>query len=198
VSPYDTRFGYCKCGCGQKTKLAPRNDANRGWVRGQPINYIQRHGARSKLSDEEKFWRHVDRSGGDKTCWPWTGAVTSKGYGNVKFDGKQCSAHVVAWFLTYGGWPTLHILHHCDFPVCCNPKCLFQGTNLDNVIDRVSKNRSAKGDRQGSAKLNDKKIRKIRDFYERGASYAWIARRYNVGASTIASIIKGKAWLHVT
>src|SRR4051812_32294014 len=116
MSPYDTRFGYCKCGCGQKTNIAQRNDANRDWVRGQPISYIRGHGARSKLSDEDRFYSYIDCSGGPDACWPWIGCCFPNGYGQIKFAGKTRSAHVVAWYLTFGKWPTLQILHRCDSP----------------------------------------------------------------------------------
>jgi len=36
-------FGLCACGCGRKTKLAPRNDKDRGWIKGQPMKYINGH-----------------------------------------------------------------------------------------------------------------------------------------------------------
>jgi hypothetical protein len=83
-------------------------------------------------------------------------------------------------------------IHSCDFPPCNNPSHLFQGSNADNINDMLLKGRSAKGEKQGGAKLNDKKIRKIRDFYARGASYAWIASRYGVKKSTIGRIIRGE------
>lgn len=36
-------YGYCHCGCGEKTKIAPQNRTNRGWVRGEPLKYIGGH-----------------------------------------------------------------------------------------------------------------------------------------------------------
>lgn len=36
-------FGYCHCGCGQKTSLATKTDKRRGYVKGQPLSFISRH-----------------------------------------------------------------------------------------------------------------------------------------------------------
>jgi len=44
------------------------------------------------------------------------------------------------------------ICHKCDNPSCINPKHLVLGTHLENVKDRVIKNRSAKGKNNGRYK----------------------------------------------
>lgn len=36
-------YGYCQCGCGQQTKIAPKNRPDRGWVKGEPIRFIIHH-----------------------------------------------------------------------------------------------------------------------------------------------------------
>jgi HNH endonuclease len=40
-------YGYCNCGCGEKTPLAPANDVRYGVVKGQPNKFIRGH-ARSR------------------------------------------------------------------------------------------------------------------------------------------------------
>ena len=42
----ETPYGYCHCGCGQKTTIASRNKAKRGQVKGHPVKYIAGHGKR--------------------------------------------------------------------------------------------------------------------------------------------------------
>ena len=36
-------YGYCHCGCGQKTKISRWSDATHGYVRGEPRKYIRFH-----------------------------------------------------------------------------------------------------------------------------------------------------------
>lgn len=39
-----TPYGYCHCGCGRKTRLAPYTSKPRlGWIKGQPTRYINGH-----------------------------------------------------------------------------------------------------------------------------------------------------------
>lgn len=36
-------YGYCHCGCGQKTKLAPRTCTEKGWKNGEHLRFINHH-----------------------------------------------------------------------------------------------------------------------------------------------------------
>lgn len=35
--------GFCLCGCGQLTNLAPQTHRGKGWVKGEPLNYLYGH-----------------------------------------------------------------------------------------------------------------------------------------------------------
>jgi hypothetical protein len=35
--------GLCQCGCGGKTNIAPRNNKDRGWIKGEPQRFISAH-----------------------------------------------------------------------------------------------------------------------------------------------------------
>lgn len=79
-----------------------------------------------------------------ETCWLWTaGRCSSKAtYGAFYFEGRDQPAHRVSWILRNGTIPKgLHVLHHCDTPLCVNPEHLFLGTPQDNMTDKVKKNR---------------------------------------------------------
>lgn len=39
-------YGYCHCGCGQKTSLNPHSDSNTGMIKGEPRRFIVYHAAR--------------------------------------------------------------------------------------------------------------------------------------------------------
>jgi hypothetical protein len=89
----------------------------------------------------ERFWSRVDQRS-ENECWPWKGAVDENGYGNMHVEGRHRRSHQVAWALAKGRQPMLDILHSCDYPACCNPKHLREGTEKDNVADMVARGRS--------------------------------------------------------
>jgi hypothetical protein len=39
-------YGYCCCGCGQKTRVAPFTSRRKGWVKGLPQRYLANHSLR--------------------------------------------------------------------------------------------------------------------------------------------------------
>lgn len=99
------------------------------------------------VSVEVRLWARTIKT---ETCWLWQGAKWKSGYGAItdRVQGKVWRTHQLAWVLTNGPIPKgLCILHRCDIPACVNPSHLFIGTHADNVKDRVSKGRSATGDR---------------------------------------------------
>lgn len=113
------------CGCLSLEML------NRTRMLTKPIPFSER---------TKRFWSKVAKGEG---CWIWTGGTSGNGYGAFMLNGKHITAHRFSWIL-HRGEPRLHILHKCDNPICVNPDHLFEGTNLDNIKDRVSKGRSAK------------------------------------------------------
>lgn len=61
----------------------------------------------SKARPFEDFYEPVTESG----CWIWMGAIDSKGYGGIKVNGKQMSAHRRSWVIANGDIPSgLHVL----------------------------------------------------------------------------------------
>lgn len=43
-----TAYGYCHCGCGEKTKVSPHTDRHNGWVGGEPRRFVNGHYARTR------------------------------------------------------------------------------------------------------------------------------------------------------
>ncbi len=83
--------------------------------------------------------------GTESGCWIWMGAVESRGYGVVQWEGKQTKVHRLMWELHNGPiLGGLFVCHRCDTPICCNPTHLFLGDARANVRDAVSKGRHAK------------------------------------------------------
>ena len=149
----------------------------------------------------DRFWIKVAIAGIDD-CWLWQAFIKpNNGYGVFAIGKyKRYLAHRIAYILTHGNIPdTLKVLHSCDNPACCNPKHLFLGTQLNNMQDRNTKNRQAKGSTCGRAKLKETDITEIRMMYTiLCMTHADIAQLYNVSASCIASICQNKTWRHVS
>lgn len=76
-------------------------------------------------------------------CHLWTGGIVGRGYGTFNIGNKKSiQAHRFAYQLNIGKLiDGMVIMHSCDTPCCVNPKHLKQGTQKDNVIDAVKKNR---------------------------------------------------------
>lgn len=149
-----------------------------------------------KKSLEERFWEKVNKRGPDD-CWEWTAART-QGYGVIKAsfpDRRMLRAHRVSYEINKGkipeGWLVRHI---CDNPGCVNPDHLLSGTWTDNMKDRDSRNRQARGERQGLSKLTEDDVRAIRKDVR---SQEAIARDYGIAQTGVSFIKRRKTWKHV-
>ena len=163
-----------------------------------------------------RFWAKVDQRGDDE-CWPWIGARTSGGYGQL-FTGikrpsrnqtrLQLATHI-ALALAKQGRPTKdHVaMHSCDNPRCVNPKHLRWGTAEENRADMIAKGRTAKqiaaaldmdnsaaelGDfRTGNTKLTIEDIRYIRSSLKTSTT---LADELGVTNQCISNIRLGRTW----
>lgn len=134
-------------------------------------------------------------------CWEWTGGKASNGYGKIQIRKLTCSTHRLAWRLLVGEIPDgMHVLHHCDNRPCCNPDHLFLGTQLDNMRDKVRKDRQAIGETNGNSKLNQALVDEIRSTYVKGhrshkrGNCHELAVRFNIDPATIGRIVKRQIW----
>lgn len=146
----------------------------------------------------ERFWEKV-RRGAPDICWPWQGAVDKDGYGvfGVSTKVKSMRAHRVAFIITYGDPGKLQVLHKCDNPPCCNPRCLFEGTPLMNMRDKLAKGRHVsgtkgrpdlvlRGEEHPNAILTDDQVRQIREGYvPRKVPLIYFAEKFGVAISTV-------------
>lgn len=112
-----------------------------------------------------RFWEKVDKNGPEHPthgrCWLWLpykhmdyvrdSPAARKAYS--LFNGKIIDGN--------------HVCHHCDNRHCVRPEHLFQGTNLDNRLDSVRKQRHAHGERHGQVRLTDEQVADIRARYRR-------------------------------
>lgn len=190
-------YGYCHCGCGQKTRIVSASNASRGLKRGQPLRYINGHND-VHMNRAELFWSKVDKTGGDDACWLWTGATNNDGYGNITWLGRADKAHRVSYRLAFGDIPEhLIVMHSCDTRNCVNPAHLSLGTHQDNSDDKITKGRTAwaRGESNGFSKLTQSQVDEIRRIFAEGQlSQQKIANLFNVTRTNVGYIVRGTAW----
>jgi len=146
-----------------------------------------------------RFWaktRRVESTG----CLVWGGAVSPRGYGIFcPYGTTAWLAHRVAWLLAHGSIPDdACVCHRCDNRRCVEHTHLFCGNPRLNSADMVAKGRSARGSKNGNARLADDDVREIRDRHAGGQSTAALARAFGVSANTIGRIVNGNGWGHIT
>lgn len=83
-------------------------------------------------------------------------------YGVFWMNGKNHRAHRAAFELHHGRVPNGVVMHSCDNPLCCNVDHLSEGTQRDNMVDMVNKQRSLKGTNNPACKLSDSDVEFIR------------------------------------
>ena len=151
---------------------------------------------RPRQNIAERFWNKVTITDG---CWLWTAHRDKDGYGAFKLpSGQHVRAHRMAFELDVGMIPEgTFVLHRCDNPPCCNPDHLFIGTSRDNIVDMVTKQRQARGEQDGNAKLTVRQVRAIRRGAAAGRTYAELAPRFGVDRSTVGRVVNGDTWVHL-
>lgn len=163
----------------------------------------------------ERFWSKVDIRTSNE-CWPWLAQRNTRGYGQFKAQRngrwQPMAAHRMAWWLTYGNDPNdLSVCHTCDNPPCCNPAHLWLGTTAENMADRNTKGRQARGmthgwqthperigrgERVNTAKLTAAQVLAIRAMLGR-VQQKTIAYEFGVSTQLISAIATGRVWRHL-
>ena len=177
--------------CGGPIRRLGRPDGLVAKYCSPPCYYVAKTGV-----SPESFWARVDRTG---VCWLWLGAKSPKGYGKVKWNGRDDRAHRVAWELSRSPVPDgMWVLHTCDTPACCNPLHLFLGDTLANNRDKAAKGRQVNGERHKLSKLTESDVIAIREALStRSVSRRGLASMFGVSRSLIDHIAAGKTWKHV-
>lgn len=125
-------------------------------------------------------------------CFLWLGAVSKSGYGQIKRHGRQSNAHRVVFALACDEvlMPDEVVRHKCDVPLCINPAHLCKGSQLENRNDAVVRGRTAKGMRNGNARLHDDDVPRIFAMRLEGKTQQEIADMLGVDRSTIGYILR--------
>jgi hypothetical protein len=153
----------------------------------------------------DSFWNLVDVKG-DEECWNFIGkSISRKGYGVIRRNHKSIRSHRYAYFLKHPlavgnvNELKLHCLHKCDNRRCCNPNHLFLGTNYDNVVDKVEKERQARGESHGMSRLTEAQVREIREKWgNKKNTQNQLANEYGLkNKATISAICCRRRWKYL-
>ncbi len=107
-------YGYCHCGCGQKTNLINRNDPARGLVKGEPRRFVSGHCNRGKVGPKNSHWKGGKMKSGEGGKYI---SVYCPNHPNA-VDGHVLE-HIIAMEKKIGGFlPKGSVVHHRDH----NPK----------------------------------------------------------------------------
>ncbi len=133
-------------------------------------------------------------------CWEWSGTIAPDGYPIMSCNKRYGSdrAHRASWIIHHGPIPEGKLVcHKCDNRACTNPEHLFLGTPADNTRDMIQKNRKCIGSNVPSAKLDDEKVKVIKEMLKLKMSYPKIAKAFGVGINAIIRIKRGETWKHL-
>lgn len=152
------------------------------------------------------FWSKVDRDGPVPEhapelgpCWIWTDYRKANGYGQFYVDRKPVYAHRFAYEQTYGLLGGRKARHRCDNGQggCVRPDHMQPGTQADNVRDCVERGRTARGERNGQAKLTDAQVAALREWRKlRGdlipGERALIGAALGISKTHLGDILRGR------
>lgn len=208
-------YGYCQCGCGRKTTVCQVTSRTVGWVKGEPLRFIQGHANKGKrlvsrpplapcgcgcgdlVQPPVRFVAgHQRRKSAleyiidpNTGCWVWQRAkLKCGGYGVRRINGKLYRVHRLNYEAKYGPIPDGLVPHHrCENPACVNPDHLEIITTARNI--QLGKR----------AKLNHLWAAVIREMQSMGCSASVIAEaiEFHVGPlhrTTVGSVMNGTSW----
>ena len=137
-------------------------------------------------------------------CINWSKSLGHNGYGLTTRNNKTYRAHRLAYCdyhgIDHSDIKGMVVRHTCDNRKCINPEHLVIGTHQDNMDDMKKRNRTAKGEAHGRAKLSEVDIKTIRDRYIRGSKehgLSAIAKDFGVAFQTVSKIVNRHRWQSV-
>lgn len=152
--------------------------------------------SKPNLDVSKRFWDKVHKIVDLDACWPWIAANTVRGYGCFWYHGKYVSSHRFAYALAnHRQIEELKVIRHkCDNKICCNPKHLEEGSQVDNMRDFYERQFHNWGETSSGAKLTEAQVIEIRKRAATGESHSGMAKDYCVGRRQIDRIANRTSW----
>jgi hypothetical protein len=142
-------------------------------------------------------------------CTRWPFLRSADGYGRVRVDGRERTAHTVVCEWYRGPRPEgAQARHLCGngHLGCFTPGHLAWGTPAENSADRVAHGRSPVGETNVNAVLTEAQVIEIRARYRgsqrtggqhTGPSQRELAEEYGVTQQVISAILARRSWKNV-
>ena len=138
----------------------------------------------------------IDKTG---SCWKWTGALDSNGYGSIMLTNKALNLRTAAkvcrilWETLNGPVPEgKYVLHKCDVRACVNPDHLYIGTPSNNMQDMWDRGRHPKP--KLHAVMNIQDVLEMRKRYDQGESMKHLAKHFGYRYKTVWAAVRGVNW----
>ena len=131
-------------------------------------------------------------------CLEWRGYCDDDGYGSLKWNGKTCGAHRVAWQLATGAKliPANVIEHVCNNPPCCNIAHLRCGTFATNNAYMAAQGRARggapKGNKNASGPRAPGKYDAIINLRKKGCTWRAISKALCVSLATVQRALRSE------
>ncbi len=171
-----TPYGYCECGCGERTTVAAKTDRKYGWVKGEPKRFLRGHANTKPQAD----WYRVEDRGHATPCWIWQMSTIHNGYGMKSHEARMTMAHRFMYERLVGPVPDgLELDHLCRVRECCNPD------HLELVTPAENQRRGIR------TKLDWSKVLQIRASSETDRA---LAVRFGVCQATISHVRTRRIW----
>jgi hypothetical protein len=180
---------FCSTFCYRKASPSWINKTKLVWADASP---------EQKFEHIKKYYeRNVIKRG---SCWDWKRKCEGERYPRMHYSRSEprITIHRASWLIHKGEIPErMFVLHKCDNTRCSNPEHLFLGNAKDNYQDAKYKRRHTHGIISGNAKLDNKKVKKIRELLIMGINMKKIAEKFNVSYYTIYRVKHNKSWQNI-
>lgn len=130
-----------------------------------------------------------------RNCIEWPYARNTRGYGNLKVEGRWHIASRLLCEWAHGLPPgeQHHAAHSCGNRACVNPQHIRWATPSENGADKLAHGTSARGELCGASRLSEPEVLEIKRQLPL-ASMRQLARDFGVDPKTIRKIRDGITW----